>query len=123
LRYEIAGDPKVVVACHCTHCQRQSGGAFGLTMVVARDEFHLLSGETRSFEMRADSGTEKLCFFCPDCGTRIYNALADGPNFNLKPGTLDDTSWFEPAFHVWTDSKQPWTPIPDGAKTFAKNPG
>ena len=41
VRYEVTGEPKVVVACHCTDCQRQSGSAFGETMVVDEANFRL----------------------------------------------------------------------------------
>jgi hypothetical protein len=31
----------------------------------------------------------------------------------IKAGTLDDTSWLDPKMHVYCDSAQRWTPIPD----------
>ena len=34
VRYEISGPPRVVYACHCTECQRQSGAAFALAAVA-----------------------------------------------------------------------------------------
>ena len=36
VRYRIDRAPMGVWACHCTECQRQSGSAFALTMVVPR---------------------------------------------------------------------------------------
>lgn len=38
-KYEIHGEPKAIVICHCTSCQRQSGSAFGMSMVVTSDQF------------------------------------------------------------------------------------
>lgn len=123
VRYEITGEPRVLVACHCSECQKQTGSAFGMTLVVRREEFALTQGETRSFTRIADSGNEVLCIFCPDCGARIYNQPAAlTKTLNVKPGTLDDTSGLAPAMHVWTSSKQPWVEIPEGAKQFEKNP-
>ena len=73
---------------------------------------------------KANSGTRKEFFFCPDCGIRIYNALGSLPDtVNLKTGTLDDTKWFRPALQVWTDNKQPWVEIPGECKRFPGNPG
>lgn len=123
LRYAISGDPLATVACHCRDCQAQSGSAFGMTMVVKREHFEWLRGEPRTFAMKADSGTDKDCLFCGDCGTRILNRLSRLPaSFNLKPGTLDDTSWIEPIAHVWVSRKQPWVPIPDSMTRFDENP-
>jgi hypothetical protein len=123
LRYELTSEPMAVVVCHCRDCQKQSGSAFGLSMVVRRDAFRWSQGEPASFHTRADSGTPKECAFCPTCGSRIYNALGSMPRtFNLKPGTLDDTSWFEPSLHVWLARKQPWVAVPATARTFDANP-
>lgn len=123
LRYEVSGDPLAVIVCHCSACQRQSGSAFGMSMIVGRDAFRWLAGEPRTFTTLADSGATKLCVFCGGCGGRIYNALSSLPTvFNIKPGTLDDTSWLEPSLHAWLDSKQSWAPVPDGVRCFARNP-
>jgi len=73
--------------------------------------------------MKAESGTGKDCVFCGDCGARILNELERLPTtFNLKPGTLDDTSWFQPRAHVWIARKRSWVPIPDGSPQFEHNP-
>jgi hypothetical protein len=40
----------------------------------------------------------------------------------IKAGTLDDTSWLDPKMHVYCDSAQRWTPIPEDSQKFAKMP-
>ena len=123
LRYSITGEPVATVACHCGQCQKQSGSAHSMTMVVSRSAFRWLAGKPRVYEAKADSGTEKQCLFCGDCGSRILNELSTMPDtYNLKPGTLDDRSWFTPIAHTWVSTKQPWTVIPDGVTTFEENP-
>ena len=47
IRYVVTCEPRQIAACHCTDCQRQSGSAFGMTMVVAEEAFSLTSGELR----------------------------------------------------------------------------
>ena len=116
VRYRLEGKPAGLAVCHCTECQRQSGSAFGMSLAVPKDSFRLLSGELKTFSVLCDSGRNKECAFCPDCGTRIYHQGEAG--MSLKAGTLDDTSGLEPGAHYWTASKQPWTPIPDGARCF-----
>jgi len=34
VRYELTGIPERLYACHCRECQRQSGSAFGMTILV-----------------------------------------------------------------------------------------
>jgi len=125
LRYEIRGEPVAVAACHCRDCQRQSGSAFSMSLLVPRDAFHWTTDALPGhFEGRADSGAVKDCVFCPRCGVRIYNALSSNPaNFNVKPGTLDETADLEPVLHVWLSRRQRWVPLPEGARQFENNPG
>ena len=118
VRYRLAGEPLGLAVCHCTDCQRQSGSAFGMSLLLPSESFRLLSGALRTFTVRCDSGRTKFCAFCPSCGTRIYHQIIDAV-LSVKPGTLDDTSWLSPAAHYWTKSKQPWVPVPDGAQCFS----
>lgn len=123
VRYRVRGEPLALAACHCTECQRQTGSAFGMSLVVKRADFEILSGELRRFTRTAESGRPLHCHFCPDCGCRIYHE----PTFtdavvNVKAGTLDDPRGLEPSVHVWTKSKQRWVPIPPDAKTLETNP-
>lgn len=54
-----------------------------------------------------------MCSFCPECGTRIHHQPDYGaPVLNIKPGTLDDTSWLKPMAQAWTASKQRWFELP-----------
>ena len=123
VRYRLEGEPVALIACHCTECQRQSGSAFGMSLIVPKDAFQLLSGELKRFTRTADSGRSVECAFCPACGTRIYHEPSSRKDtLNIKPGTLDGTSWLSPALHVWTKSKQPWVPIPEGVRSFEGQP-
>ena len=82
-----------------------------------------ITGEPRIYATQAESGTDKKCMFCGECGSRILNQLSTLPDtYNVKPGTLDDTSWFTPVAHTWVSKKQPWTHIPEGLTTFEENP-
>ena len=86
-----------------------------MSLAVRADDFRLLRGSLRSFTVRCDSGRAKECSFCPDCGTRIHHRVGDAA-LSVKAGTLDDTAGLEPDAHYWTRSKQPWAPIPPGAR-------
>ena len=123
IRYEVTGAPRLVVACHCTACQRQSGSAFGMAFVVDEADFRLTQGEVKTYASESDAGRAKLGAFCPDCGTRIYHKLEwSKGKVSIKPGTLDDTSMLKPDLHIWTASKQPWVTIPEDAEAYEKNP-
>jgi hypothetical protein len=121
VRYRITTNPLFLVACHCTECQRQSGSAFGLSLIVPQDGI-AIEGELKMFERSSDSGRLLKCYFCPECGTRIYHQPSYAPVANVRAGTLDDTSGLEPKMHAWVSSKQPWVAIPEGVPAHAKQP-
>ncbi len=123
IRYEVVGTPKQVVACHCTDCQRQSGSAFGMALVVNEADFRLTQGEPKTFASKSDAGRAKLGAFCPGCGTRIYHKSEWRKGMvSVRAGTLDDTSMLKPDMHLWTSNKQTWVTIPAGVKAFEKQP-
>jgi hypothetical protein len=121
-RYQITGAPKTIVICHCRDCQRQSGSAFGSSMVVADAQFTELSGALACFERAAFSGATMRGYFCPLCGTRIFHAKPGAPGLKiLKAGTLDDTATIKPLAQLWTSRKQIWLDFPD-VPAFARQP-
>jgi hypothetical protein len=113
VRYEIRQEPLTVYACHCTECQRQSGSAFSLSMIVPREGMAIVAGEPEEWLRRTDSGRMVSCAFCGDCGVRLYhNPKANEAITIIKPGTLGDQSWLRPVGHIWTRSAQRWFAIP-----------
>ncbi len=123
VRYRVGSKPLAVAVCHCGECQRQSGSAFAMSMIVPDDSFELLSGDLKSFSRSPKTGITVDCHFCPDCGSRIYHLISSMPGtVSIKPGTLDDTSWLNPNFHVWTQNKQSWVSIPEGPRSFETQP-
>ena len=115
LRYEITAAPLVLYVCHCSECQTQSGSAFGMSLAVPSDTFSMRSGTPKTWTRSSASLHRVACAFCADCGVRIYHRPERKPDtINVKPGTLDDTTWLDPAAHLWTGSAQPWINLDDG---------
>jgi hypothetical protein len=128
VRYEIAAAPLVTYTCHCTECQRATGSAFSLAIVVPDSAFLLTKGQPKLLERTADSGRVGVQWLCPECGGWFSGAPfrgfgAEEPVRVVRAGTLDDTSWLRPTVHYWTRSKQPWVFLPEGDKIFDTQPG
>ena len=124
VRYQITALPASVYACHCTECQRQSGSAFAMAAVIPQAHFRLIQGEPAMFPRRTGPTKIMECWFCRTCGTRLYHVPGGAayPNRNIKPGTLDDSSWVVPTIHFWTRSAQPWVVIPADATRYDTQP-
>jgi hypothetical protein len=95
-----------------------------MAAVIPQESFRVIKGSPRMFARQTSPTKTMECWFCPDCGTRLYHMPGgtDYPNRNVKPGTLDDTSWLTPAIHFWTRSAQPWVVIPPDATKYETQP-
>ena len=123
VRYEMQADPLTLYICHCKECQKQSSSAFGMSMPVPRDAVVILQGQPKEWCRVAESGREVTCLFCAECGTRLFHIPARNPKIiNIKPGTLDDTSWLKPVGNLWTRSSQQWVVLNEQMLNYEGQP-
>ena len=71
IRYEITEEPQSVYTCHCLDCQRLTGSAFSLGIVIPEKGFRLTGLEPRQLQRTADSGRVNTRLVCPECGSWI----------------------------------------------------
>ena len=86
-RYSLAAQPLTLYACHCTECQRQSGSAFGLSMLAPRADFSVLAGAPVAWNRpgeRTASGKPATCWHCPACGVRMFIFPERAPDLVIK---------------------------------------
>ncbi|MFP6734856.1 MAG: GFA family protein [Rhodospirillales bacterium] len=123
VRFEISAEPLTAYVCHCITCQKQSGSAFGMAIVVPTDAIAVLEGGTSTFIKTADSGRESDCVFCPKCGNRLFHHIkTDAAMSMVKTGLLDDASDIIPVAHLWTSRALNWVTIPNDVLIFEGQP-
>jgi len=123
IRYRLNAAPLSLYACHCKRCQCYSGGAYSMSMPALKKDFDILQGAPKEYAEQAESGRTVRVFFCETCGTRVWHAPSHSPDqVNIKPGTLDDTSWIAPAAHLWTSRMQPGTRLNEDALCIEGQP-
>ncbi len=122
--YSADADPVAQVVCHCTDCQRQTGTASSVIVAVPRDALIVTGDTLSSFTTVGEAhGTSTERKFCSACGSPIVSLVEAMPDLAfVKAGTLDDTSWLEPAAEIWTRSAQPWAPRLEHAAQIALSP-
>ncbi len=119
VRYRLTAAPFAVYTCHCTDCQTLSTSAFSLNGVVPAEALEILQGKLSSWIRTADSGRRIPQYVCAACGVRIYTEPSQGATTRtLRLGSLDDTSWLEPAAAIWMKSAQPWVRMPEGTLLY-----
>lgn len=123
VRYTCDAQPAMIAACHCTHCQKQSGSAFSMNLGLPLAALKL-EGETLAAyeDTGTTSGLPMLRRFCRNCGSPIVSEPKSFPGVGfLKAGTLDDASWVKPGVQIWCSSRQPWWRF-DGVPELPGNP-
>lgn len=120
--YKLSGEPALIAVCHCGHCQKQSGGAFSVNLLIQESQLEI-SGTLKTFVDKGDSGARVFRRFCAECGSPIISGLESMPGMvALKAGTLDDTSDIKPSVQIWCDSQQKWVKLSPELPAFAQNP-
>ena len=122
VRFRITSPFLGVGACHCTDCQKASGGGPNYVALAPTAAFEVTRGEPRIFRTRGDSGADVGRAFCPVCGTPLWSEPAHEPFTPVKLGALDDTADLAPGMHIYVASAPAWHSIPDGLPAFAGMP-
>ena len=124
LRYRAVGKPQRVTVCHCTFCQRRTGGALSIHAWYPEKDVTLTGGEVSTYDQPSDVSNKYLrLHFCSRCATTVMLTLEKRPGFRLiTVGTLDDPKNVEVDFHVWRRSAQSWVCLPEGVTAFDTSP-
>jgi hypothetical protein len=125
IRYETRGRPQRVTVCHCTFCQRRTGGALSIHAWFNEEDVTLSGDDPGTYEHRSDESSNYLrLHFCKRCATTVMLALEKRPGFRLiTGGTLDNPKSITVDCHVWRRSAQPWICLPDNVTSYETSSG
>jgi hypothetical protein len=118
VRYRLTSEPLFTHCCHCLNCQRQTGSAFVINLLIETDRVELLAGVPQPVGVPRDDGSEQTVFRCPACQVALFSRYGR-PEFRyVRAGTLDDPSSVAPDVHIFTRSKLPWVVLPESVPAF-----
>lgn len=122
VRYRVGGAPIFVNNCHCTQCQRQTGGTSVVNAFFESDRLEVLAGELSENTVTAGSGGPHVIVRCAACGVALWSHYPrlGRLGFGLRVGTLDDSGAFTPDAVIFTSEAMPWVAAPEGIPSFAK---
>ena len=118
VRYRLASDPLFVHCCHCLNCQRQTGSAFAINVLIEADRVELLAGEPKPVPVPRSGGKKQRIFRCPTCQIAVFSTYTRATVRFVRAGTLDDPASVEPDVHIYTRSKMPWVELPESVPAF-----
>ncbi|HEY6054829.1 MAG TPA: GFA family protein [Gaiellaceae bacterium] len=118
IRYRLASEPLFTHCCHCLNCQRQTGSAFVVNLLIEADRVELLAGAPRPVDVPRDDGSAQRIFRCPSCQVAVYSQYGRPDVLFVRAGTLDDPSQVAPDVHIYTRSKLDWVALPPSVPAF-----
>lgn len=118
--YEVDGDARPIVHCHCQACRKAHGAAFSSVMAVASDRFRWVKGQ--ELLSRFESSPGKVRSFCSRCGSQL---IAERPKLGrtiLRLGCLDTPIADRPKMHIWRSDGASWYDPKDMLPEFPQEP-
>ena len=118
VRYRLATPPLFVHCCHCLNCQRQTGSAFVINLLIEADRVEVLTGAPQAVDVPRDDGSVQRIFRCPSCQVAIFSEYGRPEVLFVRAGTLDDPTAIRPDVHIFTRSKVGWVSLPEDTPAF-----
>ena len=118
VRYRLSSDPLFVHCCHCLNCQRQTGSALVINLLIETDRVESLAGDPVPVDVPRDDGSAQQIWRCPTCKVAVYSRYGSPRVRFVRGGTLDDPSSVAPDVHIYTRSKLPWVLLPASVPAF-----
>ena len=118
VRYRLTSDPLFTHCCHCLNCQRQTGSAFVINLLIEADRVELLAGDPQPVAVPRSGGKKQKIWRCPTCQVALFSQYTSPRIRFVRGGTLDDPSGVAPDVHIFTRSKLPWVTLPKLVPAF-----
>jgi len=119
VRYRLTSAPMFVHCCHCLNCQKHTGSACVINMLIEAARVELLQGAPYGVEMPENGGSPNTIFRCPTCHVAVWSVYGGRSQVRfVRAGTLDDPAAVSPDVHIFTRSKLPWVVLPEGVPAF-----
>jgi hypothetical protein len=113
VRFDLTELPSDAGYCHCTRCQRRTGGAASAQARIDGRTFHLLQGEELVKAWRHPDGGFEKCF-CRECGAHLFSRNPDEPRqMSVRMGAFDRDPGVRPSWRAYLAYAAAWEPIPD----------
>ena len=118
VRYRLGSDPLFIHCCHCLNCQRQTGSAFVINLLIEADRVELVAGEPQPVDVPRDDGSTQRIYRCSACQVAVFSEYSRPDVWFVRGGTLDEPTSVTPDVHIFTRSKLPWVTLPESVPAF-----
>src|SRR4029077_13136237 len=100
VRSRLASEPLFVHCCHCLNCQRQTGSAFVINLLIEADRVDLLAGDPEPVDVPRDAARSQRIYRCRTCKVAVFSEYGWPELWYVRAGTLDQPSSVSPDVHI-----------------------
>ncbi|MFQ5698702.1 MAG: GFA family protein [Myxococcota bacterium] len=122
VRYELEGELRGIVHCHCSRCRKARGAAHASNLFAAAAALRFVCGQDRIESFEVPDAERFTASFCRVCGSPLPRLLGGQPIVGIPAGSLDDDPGARERMHIYCGSRAPWFEIDDDLPRFEEGP-
>lgn len=111
--WEVTGEMRPIVACHCSQCRKQTGLYYAAT-AAKNSDIRITETTLKWFQASPETIPEAKRGFCSQCGSAMFWKNETEDFTSILAGSIDGDSGLEVKEHIFTDNMPDWYDITDG---------
>lgn len=116
VRYQIAGECRDIINCHCENCRRTHGHIAAYTAVLRSDLVFICE---HTLQWYHDESPDTFRGFCKRCGASLFWDARDGHGkMSVAAGSLDDSCNLKTIGHIYVSEAGKYYEINDALPCF-----
>lgn len=112
--FEVKGQSKPIIFCHCSQCRKQTGHYYAATN-VALEDIDLRGADSITWYRASDTAARG---FCRTCGSALF-WRGDGLGYmSILAGAFETPTGLEPGYHIYCADKGDYYDLDDALPKF-----
>ncbi|MBS1163901.1 MAG: aldehyde-activating protein [Burkholderiaceae bacterium] len=122
VKFEVSGEPKRFLHCHCTRCRKATGTGHASNMFLQPGTLKWVSGEEQVRSYKVPEAQRFTNTFCATCGGRLPRQPAGTDMVIVPAGSLDGEPPIKPTGRIFYGSRAAWSCGGDDLPVFETYP-
>jgi len=117
VNFDLIGELRSVVYCHCQQC-RKTSGHFVAATVVMNEDLKMVTDAGLAWYRSSDKAERG---FCKECGSSIFWRPDNDNYIGVMAGALESPTGIEACEHIYTDDAGDYYSIDDGLPKYPQD--
>ena len=118
VQFEIHGELRDVVNCHCSKCRRFHGN-YGAYTDIKGENLNITEQKSlKWYKSPTDETANVRRGFCSECGSSLFWHPKDQPNIAIAAGSLDSPTHLKTIGHIWCSQISDFYKVEDNLPQF-----